>query len=138
MSENRRSREDVLQGVRDCLVHALGVEPDQVREETLLAKDLGAASIDVLDVMFRLNKHFGLSIKFSEVQSQLLGGLTPEAFFNEDRTVSPRGYERIRELVPTFDPAQLDEPLTEERLFEFFRVSHLVDLIKQKLVQKAG
>jgi acyl carrier protein len=131
------TREQVFAGVRDCIVDSLLVESSEVTEDSLLVQDLGLASIDMLDLLFSLNTTFNVYLRPQEVQSQLLGGMTQEEFLNPDRTVSDKGYVRIAELMPGFDRATLEEPLTDADLFEFFRVRHVVDLVEQKLAEKA-
>jgi acyl carrier protein len=131
------TREEIFDGVRDCLVEALAIEPEEVNEDALLVQDLGLASIDMLDLLFGLNTRFNTYIRPLEVQSHLLGGMSQEEFLNADRTVSEKGYERIAQLVPNFDRSTLTEDLTDADLFEFFRVKHVVDLVEQKLAQKA-
>ena len=137
MSNEFATREQVFSGVRDCIVDSLLVDSSEVTEDSLLVQDLGLASIDMLDLLFSLNTTFNVYLRPQEVQSQLLGGMTQEEFLNPDRTVSDRGYERIAELMPGFDRAALEEPLTDADLFEFFRVRHVVDLVEQKLAEKA-
>lgn len=137
MSNEFATREQVFAGVRDCIVDSLLVDSSEVTEDSLLVQDLGLASIDMLDLLFSLNTTFNVYLRPQEVQSQLLGGMTQEEFLNPDRTVSDRGYERIAELMPGFDRAALEEPLTDADLFEFFRVRHVVDLVEQKLAEKA-
>jgi acyl carrier protein len=137
VSDQIFTREEIFDGVRDCLVEALAIEPEEVNEDALLVQDLGLASIDMLDLLFGLNTRFNTYIRPLEVQSHLLGGMSQEEFLNADRTVSEKGYERIAQLVPNFDRATLTEDLTDADLFEFFRVKHVVDLVEQKLAQKA-
>src|SRR5690242_9101422 len=120
-------RTEIFDGVRDCLVESLAIEPDEVHEEALLAQDLGLTSIDMLDLFFSLNTTFNTYIRPQEVQSHLLGGLTQDQFLNPDRTLSERGYQRIAELVPGFDRSTLTEDLTEADMFEFFRVRHVIE-----------
>ena len=54
------SREEVFGKIRDVLSDALGVDDDEVSGEATLQGDLGAESIDFLDIVFRRAK--GLSI----------------------------------------------------------------------------
>lgn len=130
------TRDEIMQGIRESIVNSLDVEPEQVGAETLLVKELGLASIDLLDLLFTMNSKFGTYIKATEIQSQLLGGLAAEEFLNTDRTVSERGYRRIAELVPDFDPVHRERDLSESDLYDFFRVRHLVDIVEQKLAEK--
>jgi acyl carrier protein len=131
-------RAEIFDGVRDCLVEALAIEPDEVHEDALLVGDLGLASIDMLDLLFGLNTRFDAYIRPLEVQTHLLGGMTQEEFLNPDRTVSDRGYQRIAELVPGFDRSSLENDLTDADLFQFFRVRHVIDIVAQKLAEKAS
>lgn len=133
MSGQSKSREEIFAGVKDCIVESLAVSPEEVHEDALLVQDLGFASIDMLDLLFSLNTTFNTYIRPQEVQSQLLGGMTEAEFLNPDRTVSERGYERIAQLVPGFQREELEEPLTDADLFNFFKVRHVVDLVEQKL-----
>ena len=54
--------EEVLQKVQETLVDALGVDDDEVTLEATLIGDLGAESIDFLDIVFRLEKNFDIRI----------------------------------------------------------------------------
>lgn len=132
------NREEIFDGVRDCLVEALAIEPEEVSEDALLVQDLGLASIDMLDLLFGLNTRFNTYIRPQEVQSHLLGGMSQEEFLNADRTLSDKGYQRVAELVPGFDRSTLTEELTDADLFEFFRVKHVIDIVEQKLADKAN
>lgn len=132
------TRSEIFEGVCECLVESLAIQPEEVTEEALLAQDLGLTSIDMLDLFFSLNTTFNTYIRPTEVQSHLLGGMTPEEFLNPDRTVSDKGYQRIAELVPGFDRTTLEEDLTEADMFEFFRVRHVVEIVEQKLAEKAS
>lgn len=137
MSGQTFTREELFDGVRDCLVEALAIEPEEVSEDALLVQDLGLASIDMLDLLFGLNTRFNTYIRPQEVQSHLLGGMSQEEFLNADRTLSDKGYQRVAELVPGFDRSTLTEELTDADLFEFFRVKHVIDIVEQKLAEKA-
>lgn len=130
-------RAEIFNGVRDCLVESLAIEPDEVHDDALLSQDLGLTSIDMLDLFFSLNTTFNTYIRPQEVQSHMLGGLTQDQFLNPDRTLSERGYQRIAELVPGFDRATLTDDLTEADMFEFFRVRHVIEIVERKLAEKA-
>ena len=56
------TREEIYEKVTSTLVDALGVEEDEVTPEATLTGDLGAESIDFLDIVFRLEKNFGIKI----------------------------------------------------------------------------
>ena len=61
------SCEQVFEQVQEVLVDALGVDDDEVEEQATLMGDLGAESIDFLDIVFRLEKTFGIKIPREEL-----------------------------------------------------------------------
>jgi acyl carrier protein len=61
------SRDEIEQQVQEVLIEALGVDDDEVTTEATLMGDLGAESIDFLDIVFRLEKAFGIKIPREEL-----------------------------------------------------------------------
>ena len=61
------SREEIYSKVQGVLVDALGVDEDQVKPNARLKQDLGAESIDYLDIQFRLEKAFGIKVPKGEM-----------------------------------------------------------------------
>jgi acyl carrier protein len=61
------SRDEIFQKVQQVLVDALGVDDDEVKPEATLMADLGAESIDFLDIVFRLEKAFEIKIPREEL-----------------------------------------------------------------------
>ncbi len=74
------TRDDIFGKVRTTLVDALSVDDDQVTPTARLKGDLGAESIDFLDIVFRLEKQFGVTIPREE--------LFPESIFQGDADLS--------------------------------------------------
>ncbi len=54
------SDEEIFEKVQETLVDALGVDDDEVERGATLIGDLGAESIDFLDIVFRLEKNFDI------------------------------------------------------------------------------
>ena len=61
------SRDEVFEKVQEVLVDALGLDEDEVTEEATLMGDLGAESIDFLDIVFRLEKAFDIKVPREEL-----------------------------------------------------------------------
>ncbi len=65
------SREEIFAGVKETLIEALGVDEDEVVGEATLTGDLGAESIDFLDVVFRLEKAFNIKVPRGELSRKI-------------------------------------------------------------------
>ena len=60
-------RDEIFSKVQDVLVEALSVDEDEVSPEATIFADLGAESIDVLDIKFQLEQTFGFKIADGEM-----------------------------------------------------------------------
>src|SRR5690606_40800204 len=90
--------EEVFEKVRETLVDALGVDEDEVTREATLIGDLGAESIDFLDIVFRLEKNFDIKIPRGELFPENLAGADTE--FVQDGVVTEKGIAELRARMP--------------------------------------
>jgi len=60
------NEDEVFEKVQDVLVEALGVDKDEINRDARLVNDLGAESIDFLDIIFQLEKAFSIKIEQKE------------------------------------------------------------------------
>jgi acyl carrier protein len=95
------SSEEVFDKVKETLIDALGLDDDEVTQEATLIGDLGAESIDFLDIVFRLEKEFDIKIPRGELFPENLA--TSDAGFVEDGKVTEQGLSQLREKMPHAD-----------------------------------
>lgn len=67
----QQSKQQILSGFRDILVEALRVEPTEVTPDARIFSDLGAESIDILDIQFQIEHSFGLKLDQNELINNL-------------------------------------------------------------------
>ena len=90
---------EVANKVRQIVAEALALEPNTVKNESLLMTDLGAESLDYLDIVFKIERTFGIQITRGEMQKAAQGDMTDEEFA-PGGVVSEKGLDRLRELLP--------------------------------------
>ena len=129
-----KTREQIFQGVRDCLINALGVSESQVTLESSLVKDLGAESIDFLDVVFRLEKTFGIKIPRGDLFPENL--LTNPAFVKDGR-ITPAGLAELKRKLSHVDFTAFEDNPLVSRLSDIFTVKMIVDYLYDKTSVKA-
>lgn len=95
------SSEEIFDKVRDTLIDALGLDDDEVTQEATLIGDLGAESIDFLDIVFRLEKEFDIKIPRGELFPENLAAA--DSGFVEDGKVTEDGLAQLREKMPHAD-----------------------------------
>jgi acyl carrier protein len=128
------TKEEVIEGIKECLAMAIGIDEDSITGDASIVDDLGADSMDMVDIIFRVEKKFNLKTSASEIQTRLLGGLPENEFFDEKRKVTPAGLEQLKKEFPAKD---IDEygTMDEEGIFSIITVNHLVDMIMEKKTQ---
>lgn len=128
-------RDEIFEKVQGVLVEALAVDEDEVTPEATLFGDLGAESIDVLDITFQLERGFDIKIDQGELFPDGVGQ-NPE--FVEDDQITDKGVEALRQKLPHFDFAALEDDRSVENLVNMFTVDSLVKFVHQKLSEKTA
>ena len=92
--------EEIFDSIKEILIEALACEDDEVTNDATLVGDLGAESIDFLDIVFNLEQKFSIEIERSELFPEDI--LTNEAFVT-DGTVTEAGLAALGERMPFMD-----------------------------------
>jgi acyl carrier protein len=91
------TKEEIFEKIRSALVDALGVDDDEVTPEATLVGDLGAESIDFLDIVFRLEKVFAIKIPRGELFPE---DILTNAKYIRDGRVTEDGLLELRKRMP--------------------------------------
>ena len=91
--------DDVEQGVVEIVGEALARNPATITLASNLMADLGAESLDFLDIVFRLEREFDIQITRGEMERAARGDLSADEFA-PGGVISERGLARLRELMP--------------------------------------
>lgn len=124
-------RQEILDKVQDTLVDALGVDDDEATEEATLVGDLGAESIDFLDIVFRLEKNFDIKIPRGELFPENLN--SADESFVSDGVITEGGIAELRKRMPHADVDKLAADPKLENIQELFTVKMICNFIEAKL-----
>ena len=123
---------EVIRGrVAKVLVEALGVDEDDVTPAATLQGDLGAESIDFLDIVFRLEREFGIQVPRGELFPDSILGGSPE-FVREGR-VTDEGLAELRSLMPYADLGEFADDRRQITVTDLFTVGLLSRYVAWKL-----
>lgn len=125
------SREDVFEKVRDVLVEALGVDADEVSPDAVLEADLGAESIDYLDIVFRLEKSFNIKIHKSELYPP--DDLLNNPDYLDGERMTAEGIDKLKSAMPHADFSEFEKDPLVSKIPELFTVSTIVNFVMNKL-----
>jgi acyl carrier protein len=100
------SRDEIYDKVKEVLVDALGVDEEEVTPRATLRGDLGAESIDFLDIAFRLEKAFGIKIPRGEMFPE---DIFTNAAYVRDGRITPEGMAEMKKRMPHLDFTELEK-----------------------------
>jgi acyl carrier protein len=124
------SRDEIFEKVQIVLVEALGVDDDEVTPEASLAGDLGAESIDFLDIVFQLEQAFGFKIQQGELFPE---NVTQDPDFVHEGNVTEKGLAMLKERLPHIDFTALEADPQITKVAQVFTVEALVNFCERKL-----
>jgi acyl carrier protein len=127
------TRSDIEAKVRGVLVDALAVDDEDVTLKASLVRDLGAESIDFLDIVFKLEQAFGFKIGEGE--------LFPNSFAQDPKFVSAGkvtadGVAFLKQRMPKLDLSGFEMDPSVSKVPGLFTVEMIVDFAEKKLGAK--
>jgi acyl carrier protein len=124
------TRDEIYSKVRTVLVDALAVDEDEVSPGATLTGDLGAESIDFLDIVFKLEQAFGFKIAQCELFPE---NVQQDPEFVQDGRITPKGIATLKERMPHADFSELERDPQVGKVGEIFTVDSLVRFVERKL-----
>src|SRR5881394_2600708 len=100
------ARDEIYKKVQAVLVDALGVDEEEVTPTAVIRDDLGAESIDFLDIIFRLEKAFGIKIPRGEMMPE---NLANDPNVVQAGSVTPAGISMLKEKMPHSDFGEFEK-----------------------------
>lgn len=126
------SRDEILEQVTEVLVDALGVDDDEVTLQATLMGDLGAESIDFLDVVFRLEKAFDIKIAREELFPA--DALMNDAdLIGDDQKLTDKGMALLKEKMAHTDLTEFEKNPDINKLGDLFTVGSIVNFVESRV-----
>jgi acyl carrier protein len=129
--------DEIRSAVQESIVGALGVDEDEVTPNATLLGELGAESIDLLDILFRLERKLGIKIQASDLGAYVQGGIPDEEFGDANGIVSPKGLAQLKKVMPQIDTNAQAGKLEAGKVMSLFTVDNLVGLVEERAATKA-
>jgi acyl carrier protein len=127
------TRDEIYDKVTATLVDSLNVDEDEIRPDATLQGDLGAESIDFLDIVFRLERGFGIKIPRGELFPESIFQGDPD--FVQDGKVTTKGIDELRSRLPFADVNRFAEDPQVSRISDLFTVDMITKYIEGKLAE---
>jgi len=123
--------------VAELMADALGCDPERIKPEPSLIDDLGAESIDFLDIVFRLERAFKVKIPRGKIVEEARGELS-EAEFHKGGVVSDAGLERLKSFLSEVPAARFKSPLNLSFIPHLFTTETFCKIVIRQQRASAG
>src|SRR5271157_1898361 len=128
--------DEIYARITKVLVQALGVEEDDIKPSATLQGDLGAESIDFLDIVFRLEREFGIKIPRGELFPESIFQGDPD--FVQNGKVTDKGLAELKARMPFADLSDFEKNPELSQLSDLFTVELIARYIEGKLSASAN
>ena len=120
---------EIFDVVAECFAEALGLEPEEVEYDALVIDELGAESLDLLDIVFRLERAFKIKIPRGDIESAARDGLADDEEYEVNGVLTALGLERLAAAMPEIPSDSFQEGLKVSEIPLLFRVSTFCRLV---------
>lgn len=127
--------EEVEEKVVAAVAHALDLDSGQVTPESSLTEDLGAESLDFLDIAFNLEREFNVQLPRLDILQRATDHFGEDTLV-KNGVVTERGLELLRRGMPEIDPARFRPGLKATEVAAMFNVATFVRIILRLLDAK--
>jgi acyl carrier protein len=129
---------DADTAVKEAVTEALALDHDEVTPGSTLMDDLGAESIDLLDILFRIEKSTGVKIEASDLGDYIQGGIPDDEFSDDNEVVTAKGAEQLAKVMPQVEPSDVEGSLKADEVITLFTVQNLIEMVKSRAAAAAG
>jgi acyl carrier protein len=126
------TQQEIYQRVAQTLAESLNVDEGEIAPGARLQSDLGAESIDFLDILFRLEREFGIKIDRAELFPESI--FQGNAEFVQDGKVTALGLEELRRRLPFADLTAFEKDPEISHLGDLFTVDLMTRFVQSKLI----
>jgi acyl carrier protein len=124
------SQDEIFEKVQEALVDTLGVDDDEVSQDATLVGDLGAESIDFLDIVFKLEKSFDISIPREELSPE---DILTNSQYVQDGVVTDEGMAELKRRMPWADLSEFEKNPRVQDFGNLLTVGDLCNYVGSKV-----
>lgn len=121
---------DTFERVRKCLAEVLALDPTTIAPESKLIADLGAESLDLVELMYLLEQEFSIRLEQEDLSLSAQLGL-PEDEIHVNEVLTPRALELLQERYPAEE--WLKPGVTRGKLANLLTVAEVAKSLEKKL-----
>lgn len=128
------THEDIFAKTRTCMAETFAIPEEDISLASNLMADFGAESLDLLDLIFRLEGAFRIELTTGEIENAVRSATSDEGF-EQDSVLTDKALEQLRVMLPEAEE-RIKKGLRQQDIMSLFTVETFCNIVKRKL-QKA-
>ena len=129
--------EKVWEKVRSAFAEALGLDEDEINYDSRVIGDLGAESLDFLDIAFRLERAFDIKIPRGGIEKTAQSGMGDEPY-EVNGVLTALALEKLAAAMPEIPREEFREGLRTSEVANLFRVATFYNMVVHLMGEKAA
>ena len=126
-------KQEIFSAIQACLADSLALDPAEIKMDSRLIENLGADSLDFVDIIFSLERQFSIKLKSAEVDSLLRADFDGERLV-ENSFIPREDVDRLLEWLPALSQAPDLNRLAPFELFNYITAEALVLLVERRVL----
>lgn len=123
--------QELTEKLHACIAQTIGIEAEKVTADASLIDDLGADSLDLLDLVFRLEQTFQIRINRGDIERRAKETL-PEEDFEQDGLLTPGAKDALRRELPEIPPERFEVVSRPSDIPRLFTARTFLRLVKKQ------
>ena len=123
----------VLHAVKQCIVDAVGVSYDEITLHSQIVNDLGADSLDLVELVYLIETRFKISLQRGAIMKRIQSVMPEDEFLDNEGFVTAAGKAMIRRELPELAAVQFAEKMPFNTVVYYFTVEIFVNLIARAI-----
>ncbi len=123
---------EVLEALNNCIAATVGIKKEQITLDASLIVDLGADSLDLLDLVFSLEQAFGIEITRGEIEKRVRAAI-PDGEFEKDGFLTEKAKAVLKTQLPEVDASKFEGNMRGLDIAKLLTVRVFLRIVKEKL-----
>jgi acyl carrier protein len=130
--------QEILHTVKQCIVDAVGVSYDEIKSHSQLVNDLGADSLDLVELVYLIETRFNISLQRGAVMKRIQSVMPEDEFLDSEGFITDAGKAMIKRELPELAAVRFADRMPLNTVVYYFTVEIFVNLIARALDAKTA
>jgi acyl carrier protein len=131
------NKEEIIEKIRQVIHESCGISLEEIKPDSTLFDELNIDSIDMVDILFNLERAYDIELKISEIEKYSKQEMGDEPF-EIDHIITAKGLEVLKRRLPEIDHSKVIEGITIHDIVKLINITSLANMVLTQIDRKKG